>query len=73
MIVRSQAFDPPVPESWIMQCPHALTLVMTAAGRFLMCEECGQCLKFPFGINYDSVAKQFPCCFVNPPKDVIAA
>jgi hypothetical protein len=40
------------------------------AGRFLTCEECGLSFKFPAGISYDKVARQFPCCFVNPPKDV---
>lgn len=54
----------------LMPSPHALTIMMTAAGRFLTCEECRLSFKFPAGISYDMVARQFPCCFVNPPKDV---
>jgi hypothetical protein len=55
-------------ESWNMQCqpalqcppPHRVAILMSAAGRFLVCRNCQLRLKeFPAGTRYDTIAKEF--------------
>jgi hypothetical protein len=58
-----------MPATDFARSPHSLIVLMTAAGRFLKCEQCKLRFEFPAGADYDTVAGQFPCHSVTPPTD----
>jgi hypothetical protein len=39
--------------------PHRIAVLMSAAGRFLVCKNCQLSFEFPAGVHYDTIAKQF--------------
>jgi len=47
-----------------MPSPHCIGILMSAAGRFLVCRACQLRLEFPAGAHYDTIAKEFEshCC-----------
>jgi hypothetical protein len=52
--------------------PHRISILMFAAGRFLVCRDCELRLGFPAGARYDTIAKEFEshsCSSPIPSKD----
>jgi hypothetical protein len=48
----------------VSTCPsHRLGILMSAAGRFLVCRACQLSFEFPFGVPYLTITKQFESQF----------
>ena len=49
---------------------HHFGILMSAAGRFLMCIDCQLRFEFPSGADYETIAKQFEShpCLASPSK-----
>jgi hypothetical protein len=39
--------------------PHRISILMSPAGRFLLCRDCKLSFQFPDGMRYGAIAKQF--------------
>ena len=50
---------------------HHFGVLVSAAGRFLMCIDCELRFEFPSGADYQAIAQQFEShpCLANPPND----
>ena len=48
-----------MPASVSTLLPHRIAVLMSAAGRFLVCKNCQLSFEFPAGTAYLTIAKQF--------------
>jgi hypothetical protein len=51
---------------------HCIAILMSGAGRFLVCRDCHLSFEFPAAAHYDTTAKQFeshPCSVPLPAND----